>query len=255
MKLPLFLSKNHLRNCGQYWLPIITVSSFWNLCWIVTEILSHFVPAFEKFSSGNLWMLLVLVGFGLLIGISCFLIQCAKMLSVSQRLGETDIRIEIRVGDIFNIDEPLVISTSTTFNTDTSETSVQGQFAQRYYGNTEHLDHDIEKELEDQEDNVIEDHRGEEKKRYKLGTVVKLQSSQRAAYLVAIANMNEYGVDTGALEEMNEVLRDLWYYISERGELGPLVIPVLGTGHTRINVSSEVMIREIINLACKTPSL
>ena len=29
-------------------------------------------------------------------------------------------------------------------------------------------------------------------------------------FLVAIANMNEYGVDTGSLEEMKEVLRGLW---------------------------------------------
>ena len=121
MKLPLFLSKSHLRNCGQYWILIITTASYiWSGCWIGVEILSHFIPAFEKFSTGNLLMLLAMIVVGLLIGISCFLIQCAKMLSVSQRLGETDIRIEIRVGDIFNIDEPLVISTSTTFNTDTS---------------------------------------------------------------------------------------------------------------------------------------
>ena len=173
------------------------------------------------------------------------------MLSVSHQLRETDILIEIRVGDMFDTDGAFVISTSTTFDTDMPDNlvseSVQEQFTQEYYGNTEHLDHDIEKELEDEEYTVIEDNRKGKKKHYQIGTVVKLQPQDQVTYLVAAADMNEHGTDSGSLEDMRKGLGDLWDYIGERGELVPLVMPVLGTGHARIHVRREKMIREIIS--------
>lgn len=151
---------------------------------------------------------------------------------------------------MFDTDGAFVIGTSTTFDTDMSlipEDSVQKQFTQEYYDNTEHLDHDIEKELEDREYAVIEDNRRGKKKCYEIGTVVKLQPRKQITYLVAAADMNEHGRDSGSLEDMKEGWGDLWDYIRERGELVPLVMPVLGTGHARINVRRDEMIMEIIS--------
>ena len=167
MKLPL-LFKNYLKNCRQYWLLIIKTASYvWSGCWIGVEILAHFVDAFEKLSRGNLWMLLGIVGGGLLIGLAHFLYKCTKMLSVSQKLSATDTLIEIRVGDMFDIDGAFVIGTSTTFDTDMSDSSasqsVLEQFRRKYYDNIDHLDYDIEKGLEDQGYTVIEDNRKREK--------------------------------------------------------------------------------------------
>ena len=199
-------------------------------------------------------MLVAILVVGLSIGIICFLRKCKKMLSVSHKLAETDILIEIRVDDLFNIVEgAFVISTNTTFDTDMSEGlisehSLQGKFTQNYYhGDVGHLDHDLEKHLENQEFTLIEDTRKGKKKRYEIGTVVKLQPKGRVTYLVAVADMNEHGVATGSLEKMIECLGTLWHYIGEQGELGHLIVPVLGTGRARINVSREVMIREIIH--------
>ena len=250
MKLPLFLSKSHLKNCRQYGIVIRTACYFFSGSWIVIQTLSHFVSAFGEWSRGNLWLLSAIAVLGLLVGISRFFHKCAKMLSVSQKLSATDILIEIQVDDIFNIEGAFVISTSTTFDTDQSlipEDSVQGQFTQRYYDNPEHLDHDIKKELEDQEYTVIEDNRKGEKKRYKIGTVIKLQPREQVTYLVAAADMNEHGRDSGSFEDMKKGLGDLWDYIGERGQLVPLVMPVLGTGHAGINIPREEIIREIIS--------
>ena len=250
MKLPFFLSKDRLKNCQQYGIVIRTACYFYSVCWVGIEILDHFVTAFGKWSHGNLRMLLTIVVIGLLAGISRFLRRRAQTLLVSQKLGQTDILIETRVDDIFNVEGAFVISTSTTFDTDMSlipEDSVQGQFIKKYYhNNAEHLDHDIEKELEGREYDVIEDNRRKQKNRYEIGTVVKLQRQKQVTYLVAAADMNEYGVDNGSLEEMRGVLVNLWHYIGERGQLVPLVMPVLGTGHARLNVSREAMIREIM---------
>ena len=250
MKLPLFLSKSHLKNCRQYGIVIRTACYFFSGSWIVIQTLSHFVSAFGEWSRGNLWLLSAIAVLGLLVGISRFFHKCAKMLSVSQRLSATDILIEIQVDDIFNIEGAFVIGTSRTFDTDLSlmpEDSVQGQFTHKYYDNAEHLDHDIKKELEDQEYTIIKDNRKCEKNRYKIGTVIKLQPREQVTYLVAAADMNEHGRDSGSLEDMRKSLGDLWDYIGERGQLVPLVMPVLGTGHAGINIPREEIIREIIS--------
>ena len=91
MRLPLFLSKNHLKKYQPYWSLITTTVSVCSVCWVGVEILAHFVTEFEKLSRGNLWMLSVIVGIGLLAGIFRFLRQRAQMLSVSHQLRGTDI--------------------------------------------------------------------------------------------------------------------------------------------------------------------
>ena len=217
-------------------------------------MLSHFDKEFGKLSSENLWMLSAIVLFSLFVGIFCFLRKCAKMPSASHKLAETDILIEIRVDDIFNLEGEgeFVISTNTSFDTQISndlisQDSLQGQFTLKYYrNNVQHLDHDIDKQLKNHEFALIEDNRKGKKKRYEIGTVVKLQPDGQVTYFVAVADMNEHGVATGSLEKMIECLGKLWHYIGEQGELGHLIVPVLGTGRARINVSREAMIREII---------
>ena len=251
MKFPLFGFWNHLINCRQYGTVMSTALCCYGVIWIGIEMFSYFSSAFEERSRGNLWIFLTIIGVGLLIGFVHFLVKCVKMLSVSQKLGESDIMIEIRVGDVFDMDGGFIISTNTTFDTDMSdglisEYSLQGQFTQRYYDDVNHLDHELERELETQEYTSIGDCRRGKKVRYEIGTVVRLQPRNQVAYLLAIADMNEHGVAEGSFEELRKSLGKLWHYIGERGELGPLVAPVLGTGRARMNAPREEVIREII---------
>ena len=173
--------------------------------------------------------------------------------SVKHRLKDRDVRIEIRIGDIFEADGSLVISTNSTFDTSISggiidADSLQGKFTKRYYGDrTDQLDRDLEDELEDQAFERIEDSRRGKKKRYEIGTVVKIQPRDQTAYLVAIADMNQHRVASGSPDKVVESLGKLWHYIGERGEMTPLAVPVLGTGKARIHIEREEMTREIIS--------
>ena len=261
MKLPRFLTINHLKNYRQYGLVISTACYFYSGIWIAIELLSHFVDAFDEWSGGNLLMLVVIIVVGAFVGIVCFLRKRAKMLaiseepkilSVSEKLSEADVLIEIRVDDIFNIEGGVfVISTNTTFDTDISgglisADSLQGQFTQRYYNAVEHLDYELEQKLENQSFTLVKDNRKGKQKRYEIGTVVGLQPQGQMAYWIAIADTNEHGVPDGSLEEIVECLGKLWHHIGEQGELGNLIVPVLGTGRARVNAPREKMIREII---------
>lgn len=157
MKLPIFLTKKHLKNCRQSIVVITTACYFYSGSWLVIEILSYFWDAFEEWSRGNLSLLIGIFLFGVLpVGVGRFLWKCRDMLSVSHRLDETDVSIEIQVGDIFTLIGAFVISTNTTFDTDMSEgliseQSLQGKFTKKYYDKEEHLDQELAEVLKEEE--------------------------------------------------------------------------------------------------------
>ena len=251
MSLPIYLSKQHLKNCRKYMITVITTACYvYSGCWLSIEILSHFSPTFEEWSRGNHWMFMIIILLGLMIGVFHFLRKCAKTLSVSHRLEEQDILIEIRGGSIFNSDGAYVISTNTTFDTNMSASpitsrSLQGQFINKYYNNSDHLEQDLTNSLNSDE-NVVIKNKQTGKTQYDVGTVVKVSVEEQIAYFVAIDEVNELSGIESSLDNVREGLGSLWYYVGKQGVLESLVIPVLGTGHSGILVSREQMILEII---------
>jgi hypothetical protein len=82
--------------------------------------------------------------------------------------------------------------------------------------------------------------------RYLIGTVVRLSPKERTAYMVAIAHINEHGVASGTFEELKQSLASLWSFISQRGLKETIVMPIIGSGFTRLAQSREEIVREII---------
>ena len=252
MKFPLFLLRKHWKNHRPIPSVITTTCYVVSSGWLIIQIVSFFFEWFEKLSRYNLWMFSTILIVGLLTGITIFLWRCKKLLTICEKINGKDIYIEIRVGNIFEADGALVISTNTTFDIDTSgglisTVSLQGQFTKLYYDKLEHLDHDIKLGLVGKEPNLTNDDRKGKKEHYEIGTVVKVKPKNRVTYLVAVAHMNNIGkAGESSKEMMMECLGKLWHHISERGELEPLAVPVLGTGLARCPMTREDMIREII---------
>ena len=256
-KLPIFLTRNHVKNCRQWMTGIRTACYCYSGSWVVIEIVSHFVPKFGNWSRGNLWLLTAILIGGLVVGFVQFALKCRKMLSVIQGLEGADVSIEIRVGDIFKMEGAFIISTNTTFDTDMSYNprisdshlihpdSLQGQFTKRYYDKVEHLDLELEDALKNEEPTTVEESIGKSQC-YEIGTVVKVHPRGQVAYLVAIADMDKNGKVSSHPEDVLKSLAKLWHYIRKQGGYDPLVIPVLGTGRARILVKREQMVSEII---------
>lgn len=219
-------------------------------CWLVIEILSYFDTAFEEWARGNHRLLVIIFLIGLVSGTARYLRKCAKMLSVTHRLEGQDISIEIRIGDIFNIKGAFIISANTAFDTNISDGSIpreslQGQFTNRYYDQVEYLDQALTEALI-AEEFILDGEEPERKESYEIGKVIKVSPRGQIAYFVAIDELHEYGGIESSLDNVREGLGSLWYYIGTQGVLDPLVIPVLGTGHSGIPISRERMIIEII---------
>lgn len=221
---------------------------------LIAEPVSWFYPQITEWTRGN-W-LLFLIWIAIVIILS--MVRNSPTSLVSCRLNGKDISIEIRIGNIFDIEGAYVISTNSTFDTDLSKglispKSLQGQFTEKYYDKVEHLDKDLEEALE-QEFPILKEEIENTKRYeiggkaicYEIGTVAKVCPQGQIVYLVAIGHMNKDGKAYSTFEEVLEGLGKLWYYISEHGELEPVVVPVLGTGLTRLANTRENMVREII---------
>lgn len=235
-----------------YWRKIFLTSetaetflSALGLFWLLTEI-SAFINSSWKPSLQSAWPYFAVAS------IAYTLWRRKPVLSVEERLDGTDIRIEIRIADIFTLQAAYVISTNTTFDTTISsslisENSLQGSFTRRYYDKEEYLDADIETALKDEQRVSTRPSRvGGKSDQYAIGTVAKITPKNQTVYLLAIAQLNENGVAESSFEDVRNSLAALWTFISSRGNYEPLAIPILGTGHGRINTPRDVVIKEII---------
>lgn len=237
---------------GNYWRRTFfsteTVTTFLaalGIFWLLTEISSFVVEAW-KAQLQALWT------YFLAVSVAYTLWARRPVISMCERLNASDIRIEIRIADIFSLPTAQVISTNTTFDTKVnenliSERSLQGAFTKRYYDKSNHLDTDLAAALKSEAVVATRDSRvGGKRDTYCIGTVAKVAPKGKTTYLVAISELNENGVAESSFENVKQALAALWGFVSSKGSYEPLSIPILGTGHGRINTPSDVVVREIV---------
>lgn len=220
------------------------LSSFGAL-WLIVEIASYFSPS-ARTNIQSLWPAFLLAG-----ALVAFWINKPQQ-KVQCKLVGRDITLIIGVGDLFKAEGALIIGTNRTFDTDLSsglisKKSVQGQFSERYYDSTSHLASDISFALQGAMSQAASISKPGNQDEYPVGTVAKVSPKDRNAYLVAIAKFNERGVANGTFEDLKNALPALWEFIASAGSVEPLVMPVLGTGFSRLPETREEIIREIVN--------
>jgi len=162
--------------------------------------------------------------------------------SITIPFKEYDFAVEVKIADIFQEQGAIVISSNSKFESDVaggkiSVNSLQGQFTAKYYtGNQTGLEESIADEL-----NEIEGSQP-----YSMGTTVPIHTHGKTFYFVAMAHLGENGNASTTLSDINQALSGLWNYVRDNGELQELVIPVLGTGRGRLEVSRKKMIARIV---------
>ena len=254
MNPSVYFSKN-------YWSPYLSkklrlVKSFFmalGFIWLIIAISTYFYSDLPNQIKG-FWWVCVLVP-----TIWC-IFDNRPTLSVHQRLIGRDVIIEICIGDIFQFKGAYIVGSNTTFDTEVgngliSQKSIQGQFTENYYGDVKHLDVDLDDALRSEKFiGITSDKRGK-KKEYAIGTVAKVKNKTVEAYFLAIASLNPHGVASSSFENIQVSLSCVWDYIANRGGINPLVIPILGSGFSRIEVPRDQIIKEIIRsfvAACAT---
>ena len=237
----------------NYWkysvFSIATIETFLAAVAIVWGITEPVGWASEK-AGGALkanWPLLAVVAF---IGTG---LRRRPLLSFAERLRNRDITIEVKVADIFSVPGTLIIGATTTFDTQLesaggviSERSLQGQFTKRFYDNTAHLEQDLSQALVGQSGVPRPPYPGRKNTKYDIGAVAKISIKNQPAYLLAISHLNDHAVAKSSFENIKNALARIWEFISRRGGTEPLVIPILGTGFSRIVEGRDLVAREIV---------
>jgi len=241
----LFIVKTWGRNLISVRAATAVLSSFGAL-WLFVEITTFFFEEtrFPQLLREQWWLFALL-------GVAAAIIRCYPKTTVTQKLNGRDVTVEISIGDVFSFDGALIIGSNTTFDTRLSptliaESSVQGTFTKRHFADEAKLDIEIAAGLDANQAHHLEGKRQGKSERYPTGTVVRLNPKGRTAYFVAIADINEHGVAGSSFEGLQMSLAELWVFVGSRGLKDRLVMPVLGTGFSRLPQTREQVVREIV---------
>lgn len=169
---------------------------------------------------------------------------------VEYKLPNKDYVIEVRIGDLFDGDNDVVVSTNTTFDTSMANgliatDSVQGQVATRFFNsNTDEIDAQLEKELAG-DDSVERPDAPGKTTEYPIGTVARVRTHGRTFYFVAMSRLSNDGTASASLRDVEDALSALWAYVIGHGELKALSTPLMGTGRGRIGYPRKKMVERI----------
>ena len=220
--------------------------AYWGIVSLIIEIINGLFPAFALILILYRWHILIL-------GFFYVFYKSWPRSSFAYQVSERDTSIELRIADAFNVNGALVVPTNNAFDSEMrgitlKAPSVEGQLIRQFFdGNPNYLKLEISKQLlEEEYMNEIEPTNGNSNVLYKIGTTIRIHKNEKTFYLVALTKLNKHGRADGSEEDLKLSLARLWYWISERGDKGILVTPVLGTGHARINIKREEVIKSIV---------
>jgi hypothetical protein len=185
-----------------------------------------------------------------LFAISYVVITRRPVTRVSYKLPNKDYVVEVRIGDVFDGSNDVIVSTNTTFDTSMADgliatDSLQGQVAIQFFqSNTDEIDHQLERELANASAQQRDDAPGK-KREYPIGTVARVRSHGRIFYFVAMSRLSANGTASSTLRDVEDALELLWKFIISHGELRGLSVPLMGTGRGRTGYPRKKMVERI----------
>lgn len=233
------LSQRMLRHTSRNFLVIAGIFS------VLLQILQVNLP--DSFDYGWKGIVGILVS---ALGIA--LIRSFPKKSFSVAFAHPDTKISVRVGDMFEQDDHLVIGFCDTFDTEIgdiiSASSMQGQFLAKIYDNDcARLDAELAAALSDEvfETDTAKTHG--KNARYGIGTTAVLNGQGRKIFCCAYSKM---GTDLKATSDIQNIwlsLQCLWNKVRVAGEQKPIVLPMIGTSLSRVGgISYSIPIKLIM---------
>lgn len=213
--------------------------------WLLVEPIGLFSP--KSVPTG--WpVYLILVGASVVCGLS---IAWPKK-EVSATIPGADVRVTIRVGDIFDAKDNIVIGLNDVFDTHIgddiiSPRSVQAQFVQnRLDGSVPALDKILEEKLQGLPSEVDETKTKGKTKRYPMGTVVEVNAKGIRHYLLAYCRM---GANLKAETDVCTLISALevcWEKLRNSGQNHGVSMSVLGSDFGRIGLTQTQLIQILV---------
>lgn len=206
-------------------------------CWLFVEATCHFFVR----SCKDGWVdATTLMAFSMLYAV--WVVRPKR--AASEQIFGKDVFVNLEVRDIFDFTQgAVVIPTNTHFDNVLNgiiarENSVQSKFISTYFpDDIEYLEAEIKTSLDKQgykAENV------EDILTYPIGTVAEIRRNGKVFYLLAMSEINEHGRAFTTPTQIHDSLNGLWKYISEQGDNGSVVIPLIGTGKARLRAEASL---------------
>lgn len=170
-----------------------------------------------------------------------------------------DVRVRIRVGDLFDEADHIVVGFTDTFDTDTSDdlvisrSSVQGQLLDRVYRNDrDKLDQSLATALSATMPASVEaaaDKPVGKRQRYATGTVATLRDSNRMIFCCAYSRMGNDLVARSSTDLLWASLSSLWEAVAEQGRRRPVAMPLVGSALARVDSATREHLLRLILLS------
>lgn len=233
------------------------LSNFVRSLLIAIGSLSGFVTILWAFFSSSLAPLANKCPWSLLFGLLTLAVIYALYANRSKdkiELKLSDkVKAKIFFGDLFESKEIIVIPVNEYFDTIVDEkiissNTIHGKFIKNYFGGNEsELKKQIRKELEKHaplESNS--DRKKGNKNKYPLGTVCEVKNGSKVFYLLALTRFNTNHRAEVKNSEYLRVLCDLFSYIEQNSQGRNVSIPLIGAGHSGVNLSKQKLLEFLL---------
>lgn len=196
----------------------------------------------------NFWLVLLAVA------ILSVIIKWDRLRYIVKIADSSDITITLKVCDALRNRGAVIIPTNSTFDTVMedefiSKDSIQGQYQTKFFKNSiSKLDMRIKEGLTGKKCVELTDGRKHNKKRFPIGTVIRVNEKNKRAYFLADSDIDPQGhpIDVDATD-VSQALTGLWDDLSRNGNCEPYSIPLIGTGKARAkDVSRNEVVQQII---------
>ena len=225
---------------------LISMLAYWGIISLIVEIINGLFPGVVPILLSYRWYILIL-------GFFYVFYKSWPRSSFVYQISDRDTSIELKIADAFTVNGALVVPTNNLFDTEllgdpAKAPSIEGQLIQQFFdGNSDYLKMEIDRQLsKDEYKDEIQSNDDGQDIVYKTGTTIRIQKNEKIFYLIALTKLNEHRRAYGSEEYLKLSLARLWYWISERGDKGVLIAPIFGTGHARIKIKREEVIKSIV---------
>lgn len=234
----LLILKNFILAFGTLWLLIECPSA-------LSTKFKNFVDPFDP------WLLLFVLFISIVFGIY----KAVPRIAFTKKFKSTQTSISLKVGNLLDEKENIVIGSSNYFDFDYNNTtgvSLKSQLMNKFFQNDfELVNNLVQKSLSGQKNlSVLDKNKTQGNKyHYPIGTVAILPQADRKIFIVILTNLIFNGNDKHTQSDptiLNQALIGLWDKIKLEGRKKKFSVPVLGSGLANVNLSYLLTIQSII---------
>ena len=81
---------------------------------------------------------------------------------------------------------------------------------------------------------------------YTRGELIRVRAVERTAYMFALASLNAHRTAELSTQEYMDSLPIVWNSLRTKGDLGSVNCPLIGAGFSRLNLTKEMILTQIV---------